>query len=125
MMVMTTLDVFLRYVFNSPITGNYELQPLLLIGVVFLAAASIQAKRGHISLDLITSHLPKSPQSSIRLFSDLFFLFFAAVICWQFVLATQDCLDHRGLLLGPGQIPSLAALSNYYYRDFDPVITSD
>ena len=35
MMVMTTLDVILRYAFNSPIPGNYELQPLLLIGVVF------------------------------------------------------------------------------------------
>ena len=75
--------------FNSPITGNYELQPLLLVGVVFLAAASIQAKRVHISLDLITSHLPRSPQFSIRLFSDLFFLFFSAVVCWQFILATK------------------------------------
>jgi C4-dicarboxylate transporter, DctM subunit len=89
MMVMTTADVFLRYAFNSPITGNYELQPLLLVGVVFLAAASIQARRVHISLDLITSHLPKSPQSSIRLFSDLFFLSFSAVVCWQFILATR------------------------------------
>ena len=39
----------MRYAFNSPITGNYELQPLLLIGVVFLAAASIQARRVHIT----------------------------------------------------------------------------
>ena len=49
MMIMTTADVILRYAFNSPIQGNYELQPLLLIGVVYLAAASIQAK-GTISL---------------------------------------------------------------------------
>ncbi len=89
MMVMTTLDVIFRYIFNSPITGNYELQPLLLVGVVFLAAASIQAKRSHISLDLITAHVPKVPQASIRLLSDLIFLSFSAVICWQFLLATR------------------------------------
>lgn len=90
MMVLTTADVFMRYAFNSPITGNYELQPLLLVGVVFLAAASIQARRVHISLDLITSHLPRVPQSSIRLFSDLFFLSFSAVVFWQFILATRN-----------------------------------
>jgi C4-dicarboxylate transporter, DctM subunit len=90
MMVMTTADVFMRYAFNSPITGNYELQPLLLVGVVFLAAASIQANRKHISLDLISAHLPKCPQSSLRLFSDLFFLSFSAVVCWQFILATRN-----------------------------------
>jgi C4-dicarboxylate transporter, DctM subunit len=89
MMVMTTADVFLRYVFNSPIKGNYELQPLLLIGVVFLAAASIQARRSHIALDLITSHLSKGNQAAIRLFSDIIFLVFAALICWQFAMATR------------------------------------
>jgi C4-dicarboxylate transporter, DctM subunit len=88
MMIMTTADVILRYAFNSPIQGNYELQPLLLIGVVYLAAASIQAKRNHISLDLIVSHLSKGNQMSLRLFSDLIFLAFAGIICWQFILAT-------------------------------------
>jgi C4-dicarboxylate transporter, DctM subunit len=90
MMLMTTLDVIFRYVFNSPIQGNYELQPLLLVGVVYLAAASIQAKRSHISLDLITSHLSKGNQSAMRIFSDLIFLTFAALVCWQFVLATHS-----------------------------------
>jgi C4-dicarboxylate transporter, DctM subunit len=90
MMVMTTADVLLRYIFNSPIPGNYELQPLLLVGVVFLAAASIQAKRSHIALDLVTSRLSKPNQLSIQLFSDLIFLIFAGLICWQYVLATQS-----------------------------------
>jgi tripartite ATP-independent transporter DctM subunit len=105
MMVMTTLDVFLRYVFNSPITGNYELQPLLLIGVVFLAASSIQAKRSHIVLDLISSHLSEGNQSAIRLFSDLIFLIFAALICWQFAMATQTAWITHDYYWGTAKFP--------------------
>ena len=33
MMIFTTLDVFLRYMFNSPIKGNYEFQEIMLVCV--------------------------------------------------------------------------------------------
>jgi tripartite ATP-independent transporter DctM subunit len=111
MMVMTTLDVILRYLFNSPITGNYELQPLLLVGVVFLAAASIQAKRSHIALDLVTAHISKSNQFAVMLFSDFIFLIFSSLICWQYILATRAAwLAHDyywGLVKVPPRPPYL------------------
>jgi C4-dicarboxylate transporter, DctM subunit len=105
MMVMTTLDVFLRYVLNSPISGNYESQPILLIGVVYLAAASIQAKRSHISLDLITSHLSKRNQFAFLLFSDIIFLAFSAIICWQFALASWTAWVSNDIFWGIVKIP--------------------
>jgi len=105
MMIMTTADVILRYAFNSPIQGNYELQPLLLIGVVYLAAASIQAKRNHIALDLIIAHLSKGNQMSLRLFSDLIFLTFAGLICWQFILATRTAWIDQDYFWGLVKFP--------------------
>ncbi|HTY82441.1 MAG TPA: TRAP transporter large permease subunit, partial [Dehalococcoidales bacterium] len=87
MTLMTTADVFMRYVFNSPIHGNFELQPMLLIGVVYLAAASVQARRGHIYLDLLTSHVSKASQMALNLFNDTIFLIFSVLITWQFAVA--------------------------------------
>jgi C4-dicarboxylate transporter, DctM subunit len=89
MMVMTTLDVILRDFFNSPIRGNTELQTILIVGVVYLAAASVQARRGHITLDLITSHLSKINQLALYFFNDFIMLIFGAIVCWQFALATR------------------------------------
>ncbi len=88
MTLLTTEDVFMRYVFNSPIHGNFELQPMLLIGVVYLATASVQSRRGHISLDLITSHVSGPSKLALTLFSDIIFLTFTALITWQFALAS-------------------------------------
>jgi C4-dicarboxylate transporter, DctM subunit len=105
MMVMTTLDVLFRYVFNSPIPGNYELQPLLLVGVVYLALSSIQAKRSHISLDLISSRLSKGNQFAIRLFGDLIFIIFAALICWQFAIATYSAWVSKDYFWGLVKFP--------------------
>jgi C4-dicarboxylate transporter, DctM subunit len=105
MMVMTTADVFLRYAFNKPIQGNYELQPLLLVGVVYLAGASIQARRSHIALDLITSHLSKLNQSALRIFSDLIFMAFAGIVCWEFIFATRSAWINNDYFWGLIKFP--------------------
>lgn len=88
MMLLTTLDVFLRYVLNSPLKGNYELQPMLLIGLVYLAGASVQAKRSHIAMDLVTSHVSKATQLTLQLFNDIVFLSLSGLFAWQYALAT-------------------------------------
>jgi TRAP-type C4-dicarboxylate transport system permease small subunit len=105
MMLMTTLDVICRYIFNSPIQGNYELQPLLLVGVVYLAVSSIQAKRSHISLDLFSSRLSKGNQYTFRLFGDLVFILFSAVICWQFAIATYSAWVAKDYFWGLVKFP--------------------
>ena len=53
MMVFTTLDVFLRYVFNSPIKGNYEFQEIMVVCVAFLGLSYVQSQRLHIVMDLL------------------------------------------------------------------------
>ena len=90
MTLLTTADVFMRYVFNSPINGNFELQPMLLVGVVYLATASVQARRGHIALDLITANVSSATQSALNLFGDIIFVTFSGIITWQFALATWN-----------------------------------
>lgn len=105
MMLLTTVDVFMRYVLNSPLKGNYELQPMLLIGVVYLAAASVQAQRKHISLDLLPSHVSPANQSTLRLFGDIIFLVFSALVFWQFILATGKAWVTQDYVMGLIRFP--------------------
>src|SRR3989304_5743018 len=57
MMFLTTADVALRYVFNSPLPGVYTLCEMLMVCVVYPAAAYVQQKRGHVRVDIIIDRL--------------------------------------------------------------------
>lgn len=46
-------EVFMRYVFNSPIQGHLELSELMLPIIVFLALSYVQGTHGNIGIDLV------------------------------------------------------------------------
>lgn len=57
MVLATCCDVFMRYVFNQPITGVYEYAAACLVLVVFFGIAYTQEQRSHITVDLFTQKL--------------------------------------------------------------------
>jgi TRAP-type C4-dicarboxylate transport system permease small subunit len=59
MVGLTTADVILRYLFNSPITGAYEIMEFLPVGVAFLSFAYVQRTRGHVGLEIVVPRLPR------------------------------------------------------------------
>jgi len=83
MMFLTTMDVLLRYVFNSPLPGVYELQEFMLVGAVFLALAYIQSLKGHIYVDLLTNRFSERGQAFLGIFSHTVSLLIFALITWQ------------------------------------------
>ncbi|WP_420414440.1 TRAP transporter small permease [Roseibium sp.] len=50
---LTCVDVVARYVFNSPVTGAYELTELLLATLIFLALPLTTAAGEHIEVELL------------------------------------------------------------------------
>lgn len=62
MMVLTTVDVFLRYAFNKPIGGVAELCGIMLVMVVAAALGWTALERAHVKVDLLMEHLPKKVQ---------------------------------------------------------------
>jgi len=68
MVLLITADVVMRYFFNSPIKGSYELVQFMLSMIVFLGLAFMQTKKGHVSVSLLTSKL-SSGQSFLALHS--------------------------------------------------------
>ncbi len=55
MMSVTLCDVFLRYVFNRPIRGSYDLVETMLAVFVFHGMSTAFLQRRHIVIDLIDS----------------------------------------------------------------------
>ncbi len=52
MMVLTCVDVFMRYVMLRPVLGSNEMTEFLLAGVVFAGLALVTGKRQHIVVSL-------------------------------------------------------------------------
>ena len=60
MMVVTLADVFLRYVFNSPIRGAYELVEAMMVVFVFNGMSTAFLQRRNIVIDLIDTFAPRA-----------------------------------------------------------------
>ena len=68
MVFMTFLDVFMRYIFNRPMQGIFEITAMLMPLVVFSSVAYTQCTKSHISMDLLTGKL-KDDQKNVLEFA--------------------------------------------------------
>lgn len=59
LMLLTTADVVLRYIFGAPLKGAYEISEILMLSAVFLGMAYTQLHREHVRTDLFVVHLSK------------------------------------------------------------------
>jgi len=90
LMVLTTLDVVLRYIFGSPLKGAYEVSEILFLSAVFLGMAYTQLFREHVNADLFISRLSKHTNlvlETVMLFPALFFFI---LLTWQGTIAFGD-----------------------------------
>ena len=98
MMLLTVVDVFLRYFFNSPITGTTEVTEFMMVIVVFPALAWCSVKRRHVQVDLFVSHLPLGAQKIIDIITLLLSLGIFVIITWQSALESIDVQTTTSLL---------------------------
>ena len=59
LMFFMVVDIVLRYVFSSPIAGDYELIELALVLIVFFAIPHTQTVHGHVAVDILTIRLSR------------------------------------------------------------------
>ncbi len=85
LMLMTSLDVGGRYLFNAPLMGVFELTEFMMVCVVFLAMAYTQAGKGHVAVDLVVNRFPRGVQTFITVISLLLSLLVMALITWKSV----------------------------------------
>lgn len=83
MMCLTTLDVFLRFLFNSPIAGTVELTELMLVVVALFGMAYVGIKKGHVRVELIISRLSPRVQAFINAIISIVSSILFFLITWQ------------------------------------------
>lgn len=83
MMFLTALDVGLRYIFNSPISGALELVEYMMAVVVPFAVTVAAFEKAHIGVDLIMERFPKKIRIYVACLTNLMIFVLYALIAWQ------------------------------------------
>jgi C4-dicarboxylate transporter, DctM subunit len=89
-MLLTTLDVLLRYAFNHPITGVYELESMMLAAIAYLGLSYIQSKRSHIAMDALSIKVHGPGKLVLFLLNDIIFLSVGVLFTWQMGVSTWN-----------------------------------
>lgn len=71
LMMITTVDVIGRYIFNAPLRGGFELTELLLLTLIFAGLPLVSRADEHVTLDFIDNLLGESGRRLVRRLVDL------------------------------------------------------
>ena len=98
MMFLGAGDVLGRYLFNHPIKGALEVSQLMMAGVALLCWGYTQAKKGHISIEILLVRYPARMQSIINFFSLILTIVIFGLITWQSTLIAMEALKQHRML---------------------------
>ena len=82
LMFYVTAEVVMRYLFNHPLAGHLEATQLFIAPAVFLALSWVQARRGHVGMDLLHERLPPRARAAVDCLTLSVALAAFAVIGW-------------------------------------------
>ena len=71
MMCVTVIDVFLRYVFNSPIRSSYDMVEAMMVLFVFNGMSTAFLQRRNIAIDLVDSFVGRRVVGALIRLSDV------------------------------------------------------
>ncbi len=86
MMLLTALDVGLRYIFNRPLSGAFELVEYMMAILVPFSIAYCAQQKEHVGVDLIIERFSRKIRTVFDIITTFITLIFVIVIAWQNVL---------------------------------------
>lgn len=97
-------DVFMRYFFNRPTRWAVDLGELLMLPVIYLAAALVLREDGHIRVDILISRIRGRLRVTIEFILLLLGIIWGVVIAW---MGWVDFFDfwERGRTTDSGHLP--------------------
>jgi len=90
MMFLTAADVFLRYIFNRPIAGSYEIVEYLMGMLVSFSVTYCEHEKAHISVDVFLGPLSKKVRVVLSFVTTILAFVFFLLITWQAFLYIKD-----------------------------------
>lgn len=83
LMLYTIGDVSGRYMFNKPLPASFQISTVLMVFIVFLSLASVQARGGHLRLEFVWQRFAPRGQAICDILLVLIGLFILSIITWQ------------------------------------------
>lgn len=80
--LMIIIDIFLRFVFNKPVPGTWEMSEVVMPYIVLSALAYTLTKDVHVRMYLVTNRLPPKLQFACNIFSNIISTVFCAMITY-------------------------------------------
>jgi TRAP-type C4-dicarboxylate transport system permease small subunit len=102
MMLVVVGDVCLRFIFNIPIRGAYDMVSVGLMVMVFFGIGPVIASRNEILIDLLDNIIPPSALLAIRKIASIGTFSVFLFIGWSMILPATDAWRYgeRSLELG-------------------------
>lgn len=95
MMFLMATDVALRYVFNSPLPGAYELIEYMMAILVPFGIVYCAHKKGHVSVDLVVGRFTKRTQAILGSITSLLSLSLFLLTAWQSLLFIKENFESK------------------------------
>ena len=100
LMLFTVIDVFLRNVFNAPLSSVYEFTEFTMAAIVFLGIAYTGWVKGHIAVDMFVKWLDQPRWRWITTLLTFLGAVLFAVIAYRATLETIATIDQFSNRLG-------------------------
>ena len=93
--IFIIVDVIVRYFFNSPIPGDYDITQLWLSVIVFASMAYVQTEKAHIAVGMLLKVLPRRLAISLYGVGTLLGVFITGCCSYScFTLALRSMARH-------------------------------
>lgn len=92
MMLLTTGDVFARYMFNAPIRGAFEVTEICLVLLIYAGLPLVSHRESHVVVDLFESWMSNMVKRVLRVIGNLLCAVALAGMAW--VIYTRRIVDH-------------------------------
>ncbi|MFC1945660.1 TRAP transporter large permease subunit [Chloroflexota bacterium] len=83
MVCLTFVDVFLRYIFNSPIRGSKEFTEVMLVVAVSLAIAYTYSEKRHVSVEVVTARLSEKARLVLETITTAISVGIFGILVWR------------------------------------------
>jgi len=107
MMTLTFADVILRYVFNRPLRGAFEVTELMLLVLIFAGLPLVTHANEHVTMDLIDRWLSARQRQALGRLMEALSAALMFVLTWLMWIKAQriagygDTTDVLRILVGP------------------------
>jgi len=113
MMFYVALDVFLRNVFNSPMTGVFEIVQMLVLAVVVLGFSYVQGQKANIVVEIATEKWPQRAKNWLYLLGYLVGWIGVVFIAWRTSLSAITAFVEHHVTSGRMPLPTWPVRSVY------------